>query len=409
MKIMRVILKISVIIFVKATLGFAQCPPSPINSFCSPNCGSTCDYYVCDNKTESTRSDLIPVPFVPAAGTCEHKFIIPNSPTSPIVDRVPFNVTHVWKENCQKRTLSGPHCDPLDSRAGSGVPQPIMGVPVFISLTPTCNSISAVWSSVLGALNYKVNSKSVTDIYKTVTSTSYVFSGLTEDTNYTASVQACGLNGCGSSASQVVKTQLCTIASPVISSISPGCGKITVVWNSVSGAVKYRVMLTPGGSYETTNLNYVFSDLPSNSTYKVSVQACANSGTCSDVATRTETTLPVASCNALTACPLPKVVFTAPTNTGSSSTLEYKWQAMTGVDHFELLFTYKGCTPSWNDPLITLPGTATSYVVDLNKCNSKNCQAQAVLIVKAVFKNTTGVCGDSSFSDKTAFHFCNFK
>ena len=126
----------------------------------------------------------------------------------------------------------------------------------------TFSSFTAHWSSVSGAIDYRLDVSTSNSFTTYVPGyqnldvgnvTSYAVTGLSPNTHYYYRVRA--YNGCGISANsnvQNVQTAPCTPAAPNIQNASNiTSSSFTAHWNSVSGAIDYRLDVSTSNSFTT--------------------------------------------------------------------------------------------------------------------------------------------------------------
>ena len=153
--------------------------------------------------------------------------------------------------------------------------------------TPTLvagdGKITATWSAVEGATNYRVFTE-LNGGYTTAgytTSTSYTISGLTNGTKYGVLVLAYG-NGAWSkwSVSDIRYVTPAASSTTPIPTLTAGDGQIKVTWSAVNGASNYRIFTALNGTYTTegftTGTKFTISGLKNGTKYGVLVLACVN-------------------------------------------------------------------------------------------------------------------------------------
>ncbi|MGN0467608.1 MAG: fibronectin type III domain-containing protein [Acutalibacteraceae bacterium] len=156
----------------------------------------------------------------------------------------------------------------------------------------TYNSAKLSWSAVSGQGNYymvfsyNAKTKKYTSL-ATTTSTTYTVKNLNPKTSYTFAVQAFRKSGStrywGKVSSKLtVTTKNLTLKKPVINSIKAGYGEISIAWNKVTNATKYRVYRREKSeeSYsklcDTTSLKYTDKTVVPGKMYYYRVRAFAN-------------------------------------------------------------------------------------------------------------------------------------
>lgn len=146
------------------------------------------------------------------------------------------------------------------------------------------SSIKIGWKSVPGATKYRVDRRRTDESdYRTLTSnctsTSYTDSGLKSGSTYYYRVYA--INSAGTSARSITYEAHTKPSTPTISSVNRDSDtQLTVKWNSVSGATKYKITYRRGdiNDYQTlvtnvTGTSYTHKNLTPNAKYWYRVYA----------------------------------------------------------------------------------------------------------------------------------------
>ncbi len=122
--------------------------------------------------------------------------------------------------------------------------------PTNLVATPGNARVTLTWTASASATSYKVYRG--TTVVSTQAGTSFVDTAVSNGTSYDYSVVAIRLNSPASVASSTVTVTPVAppLSSPTGLSATPGDGKITLSWGSVSGATSYTV--TRNGAYLTT-------------------------------------------------------------------------------------------------------------------------------------------------------------
>jgi fibronectin type 3 domain-containing protein len=136
----------------------------------------------------------------------------------------------------------------------SALTQPVS--PANLAATAGTKSISLSWGSVAGETGYQVlrgPTKGSEAVLTSVTSTTYVDSGLTDGATYYYEVTALNASGSSSPSNEVFTTTLpgaiSNLSAAYDATASGGAGGITLTWPQVPSASSYDVFrsLTPGG------------------------------------------------------------------------------------------------------------------------------------------------------------------
>ncbi len=158
-------------------------------------------------------------------------------------------------------------------------------------VVPSCPSVKATagtekvtlsWNAVSGATNYNVYSylNGKYTLLTTTTATSYTATGLTGGTKYGFLVRA-NINGYLTTftSSNLTYATPTKVVKPVVTATA-GVGKVTLKWNTVSGATKYNVYSYLGSKYTllttTTATSYTATGLKGGTKYGFLVRAYVN-------------------------------------------------------------------------------------------------------------------------------------
>lgn len=157
--------------------------------------------------------------------------------------------------------------------------QPVPGIPIGLSTNVSTNDITLSWSPVSGATSYTVQRDGVT--VGTTTSTSYPFSGLSDNTTYTLGVAASNSSGTSTFATKSATT----LGIPIPTNLSTMStdSSLTLSWTGVSGATSYSLQKNGVTVGTTTGTSYTFSSLSPSTTYTLGVAATTANGTSSFV------------------------------------------------------------------------------------------------------------------------------
>ena len=170
----------------------------------------------------------------------------------------------------------------FDTKGVSARAVAVFGAPVLKGASSADNGITVTWNAVSGATKYKVYRKSGSGSWvglADVTTTSYVDASVTEGVTYTYTVKA--WNGSKWSSFDTTGVSVRAVAvfgAPVLKGASASASGITVTWNAVSGATKYKVYRKTGsggwvGLADVTGTAYVDASVTEGTAYTYTVKA----------------------------------------------------------------------------------------------------------------------------------------
>ena len=253
------------------------------------------------------------------------------------------------------------------------------------------DKITVSWNSSSGATSYKVyratSSGGTYYFQETVTGLSWTNTGLGSDVTYYYKIKACNSEGCSGYSSYNQGSTGEEIPDPptdVQASDGTYTDKITVSWNSSSGATSYNVYraTSSGGTYyfqETvTGLSWTNSGLASDVTYYYKIKACNSEG-CSGYSSYSQGSTD--SCSAPSA---PSWI--EATDNEFSDRIEVRWEAQSVASYYKL---YRARYDIGNYELIAqTPGTfyndfdvecVYSYDYKVRACNDCGCGSYSSL------------------------------
>ncbi len=157
-----------------------------------------------------------------------------------------------------------------------------IAAPENVKATAVVGKITLTWDAVAGATKYKIrrhNGTSWSD-YKEVSTNSFTDTAVTAGTTYKYAVYAYGSKWSAASAIVSVKAAAATVSAPANVKATAVVGKITLTWDAVTGATKYKVRRHNGTSWSdyataTTN-SFEDTAVTAEKTYKYAVYAYAN-------------------------------------------------------------------------------------------------------------------------------------
>lgn len=173
---------------------------------------------------------------------------------------------------------------PLDT---TGKTLTFITAPKVTSAVNVVNGVKITWGAVNGAVKYrlfyKVDGGKWTQITDTA-STSYTWTGAQSGVKYTFVVRAVDLNGVYTSALNTSGKSVTYIEAPEISDVYQTEEGVSIYWNPVEGAVKYRVFYKIGnGSWvrvgDTVESSILFTKAKAGTRYTFVVRAINAAGT----------------------------------------------------------------------------------------------------------------------------------
>jgi hypothetical protein len=168
---------------------------------------------------------------------------------------------------------------------------PKTAAPVLTSVTNSSGGVVIQWEAVSGAAKYRVFYKTEDGSWKRLvdtTSTSAVHTNTSYGTTYTYTVRCITSDG-KSYTGKYDTTGLSIlatgprVATPVLTSVTNSSSGVTIRWEAVPGATKYRVFYkTEGGSWQrltdTTSTSAVHTNAISGTTYTYTVRCITSDG-----------------------------------------------------------------------------------------------------------------------------------
>ncbi|HJZ91222.1 MAG TPA: glycoside hydrolase family 44 protein, partial [Gemmataceae bacterium] len=165
----------------------------------------------------------------------------------------------------------------------------VPATPTGLTATAGNAQVALSWNAVAGATSYNVFRSTTpggegSTVYRNVTTNSFTDTGLTNSTTYYYQVSA--VNGSGQSAksAEVSATPQAPPAAPTGLTASPGDAKVTLTWNTVTGATSYNVYRGTASGSETlvksglTGATYADAGLTNGTTYFYKVTAVNAAG-----------------------------------------------------------------------------------------------------------------------------------
>ena len=167
-----------------------------------------------------------------------------------------------------------------------------LSTPKLNSVTNTTNGVIVKWDAVSGAAKYRVfyktGSGGWTKLVDT-TATSYTWTGAKSGTTYSFTVRCINSAGTGYTSAHdttgmSITYKPVTLDTPKLSSVTNTADGVSIRWDAVSGAVKYRIFYKTGtGGWtklvDTTSTGYTWTGAKSGTTYTFTVRCINSAGT----------------------------------------------------------------------------------------------------------------------------------
>ncbi|MGN0641532.1 MAG: fibronectin type III domain-containing protein [Huintestinicola sp.] len=249
-------------------------------------------------------------------------------------------------------------------------------VPKNVKATAGDGKVTITWDAAKGATKYRVQRYNGTAwaTISTTTATSYADTTVTNGTEYSYRVLAYE-NGVWSAASDVVKATPKAAVIPQNVKAAAGDGKVTITWDVVTGATKYRVQRYNGTAWATisttTATSYADTTVTNGTEYSYRVLAYVN-GAWSGASSVVKAT--------------PKAVI-IPQNvkaSADSKKVTVTWSAVTGAAKYRVQ-RYNGT--AWATVITT---TATSYA-DTNVTNGTTYSYRVLAYVNGAWSGASAV------------------
>ena len=232
------------------------------------------------------------------------------------------------------RAWSGSVWSSFDTKGVTATAQAAFGAPVLKSATADVSGVTVTWNAVSGAKKYRLYRKTGSEGWTgvvDVTGTGYLDASVVSGKSYTYTVKAWnGSTWSGYDAKGITVTASAVFSAPKLIGASAGASGITVTWNAVAGATKYRVYRKSGsggwtGLADVTATGYVDASVTSGTSYTYTVKAW-NGSTWSSFDTKGVTATAAA-------------VFSAPVLKGASAGtngITVTWNAVSGAKKYRL-------------------------------------------------------------------------
>jgi hypothetical protein len=176
------------------------------------------------------------------------------------------------------------------------IPPPAPGAPAVITVTPADKQLTVEWIAVYDATGYEVwysttnDPGAATQVTESFTGTSCIITGLMNGTTYYVWVRAINSGGTSDCSSVGTGTPVSAVKppnAPNAPSLKGGDKEITVIWDSVAGAISYEVWYAtannPSAALKSTSpvtgTGTTITSLTNGATYYVWVKAVNSEGT----------------------------------------------------------------------------------------------------------------------------------
>ena len=219
------------------------------------------------------------------------------------------------------------------------------------SLSNAVNGVKISWSKVTGAVNYRVYYKTGSGAWTALTTTaaSYIWTGAQSGTKYAFTVQGLSADGSASAYNTSGKS-ITFLAPPAISGLANTASGVSVSWNKVAGAAKYRVFYKTGSGgwkklADTTSTSYTWKKGKSGTTYSFTVR-------CIDAKGKSYTSDYDPNGRTIQYVAAPSI----PSLSSTTGGMKISWSKVTGAVNYRIY--YKTGSGAWA-PLTTT--TSTSY------------------------------------------------
>ena len=162
-----------------------------------------------------------------------------------------------------------------------------VAAPTISSVSNVEKGVSISWGKVSGAEKYRVYYKTASSGWTKIadtTSASYTWTGAKSGTDYTFTVRCITSDGKSyTSAYDTKGKSIKYVAAPKISSLSSTADGVAISWDTVDGAVKYRVFYKTDSTgwtkiTDTTSASYTWKGAKSGTKYTFTVRCISNDG-----------------------------------------------------------------------------------------------------------------------------------
>ncbi|GEM_PF-1671957 len=251
--------------------------------------------------------------------------------------------------------LSG--AGPLSAETSATPVAPPVAAPTSVTASPGDTEVLVNWTAVAGATSYTLSYRPAggsTQSIPAITGTSYLVTGLTNDTAYSFVVAGVNVGGAGPQSAAVSANPTALPAAPDGVTALPKNAKVVLSWNPVVSANQYNVFVgtSPGGEdlslpITTSATSYAVGSLANGTTYYFTVQAVNRNGpgpTMSLEVSTAPVAPPAVAPDGLTAAP-------------GDSQVALNWNAVAGADSYAI---YQGTSSDDAMIVATVTGTSTT-------------------------------------------------
>jgi len=229
----------------------------------------------------------------------------------------------------------------------------------------TCDSLKLSWNVVTGASLYNVfrNGSQV----GTSPSTSFTDTGLTKNTIYSYTLEACNSCGCSSQSSANTGTTTDVPGQPQAPLFSgQTCNSLVVSWTAVLGASSYKIYRDSSFVGNSSTTSYTDTSLSPSTSYTYTIEACNSCGCSSQGPSASGSTTGIPGNPS------------SPSFSGQTcSSITLTWSIVPGATSYQV---YRAGTQIDTTTLTSYTNTGlakgTSYCYSLIACNSCGCSNQ---------------------------------
>ncbi len=227
--------------------------------------------------------------------------------------------------------------------------------------TTVATEIDLAWTAVTHATNYKIERSTDQTLWTTLspspalTGSSAAYNDTTALAGTTYYYRISAIDAAGTSAPAAAAHALTIPATPTLTATVASATSVDLSWNAVTGATGYTLESSPDGTTWTgiatqAGTTYTNTGLTADTSYQYRVKATDATGNSPTSAVQTVTTL-LASVTG----------FTATATTGSSTSMDLAWTAVTHATNYLIERSIDGVNWSTLTPSPALSGSSATY------------------------------------------------